>query len=340
MGNQQNAEEPQYVINEVAGINLCLPIGEVELLENCLGRIKKRELIRGEPCVEIQKGNTLFETKVDMKSSYKIFLTNLLSNQRREVVKTNKSGEMYYLENKGKGIPPLLITNLYDDIVYNEKERSAVVNDLLYNIPDKVEYKNTPILLKVIENYNDGNAHIFLVLFNRTIFNSETGKVLSPAKIQFIDTAPTNIDSPISINISRFINSIDHIQLREPVITSLKTDINFQEHDEKTGSDGYCAVWTLYFIWKFIVKGVPFFNIYQELFSIQSKKYTHIYQHLILLFYGKHVRVTRSNRPFGGATVGQPPAKKSKVSKVSPKKKTSSTKKVSPKKKTSSKKKV
>jgi hypothetical protein len=32
MGNQQNAEEPQYVINEVAGINLCLPRGEVELL--------------------------------------------------------------------------------------------------------------------------------------------------------------------------------------------------------------------------------------------------------------------------------------------------------------------
>jgi hypothetical protein len=99
MGNQQNAEEPQYVINEVAGINLCLPIGEVELLENCLGRIKKRELIRGEPCVEIQKGNTLFET-VDMESSYKIFLTNLLSNQMPEVVKTNKSGEMYYLENE------------------------------------------------------------------------------------------------------------------------------------------------------------------------------------------------------------------------------------------------
>jgi hypothetical protein len=289
MGNQQNAElEPQYVIDEVANIKLCLPIGEVELLENCLGRIEKRELIRGEPCIDIQKGNTLFET-VDMESSYKIFLTNLLSNQRREVVNTNKSGEMYYVKNTGKlDIPPLLITNLYDDIVYNEKEESALVNDLLYNIPD--EYKNTPILLKVIEKYNDGNAHIFLVLFNRVIFNSETGEVLSPAKIQFIDTAPTNIDSPIYADISRFINSIDRNRSK-PNITSLNTDINFQEHDEKTGSDGYCAVWTLYFIWKFIVEGVPFVKIYQELFSVHSKKYTHIYQHLILLFYGKHVRV-------------------------------------------------
>ena len=44
MGNQQNAElEPQYVIDEVAGINLCLPIGEVKLLETCLGQIEKRE---------------------------------------------------------------------------------------------------------------------------------------------------------------------------------------------------------------------------------------------------------------------------------------------------------
>ncbi len=150
--------------------------------------------------------------------------------------------------------------------------------------------------------------------------------MLSPAKIQFIDTAPTNIDSPIYADISRFINSIDRIR-REPVITSLKTDINFQEHDEKTGSDGYCAVWTLYFIWKFIVKGVPFVKIYQELFSIHSKKYTHIYQHLILLFYGKHVRVTRSNRPFGGAA---PPKKKASPTKKTSPKKTSSKKKVSP----------
>jgi len=272
MGNQQNAElEPQYVINEVAGINLCLPKGEVELLETCLGRIEKSELIRGKPCDEIQKGNTLFETKVDMENSYKIFLTNLLSNQMPEVVNTNKSGEniLYYLENEGKDIPPLLITNLYDDIVYNEKEGSALVNDLLYNIPDK--YKHTPILLKVIEEYNDGNEHIFLVLFKRMIFDTETRELIAPAKIQFIDTAPRNVDSQISINISRFINSIYRNPIN-PNITSLKKDaINYQEHDEKTGSEGYCAVWTLYFIWKFYSKGSTFCqNISRVVFYFYS----------------------------------------------------------------------
>jgi hypothetical protein len=77
-------------------------------------------------------------------------------------------------------------------------------------------------------------------------------------------------------------------------IFDISSHINLQQYDSDFNTAGYCAVWSLYFIWRYIKTSLTFTDIYKELESLDNISYPHIYQHLILIFYNTVGHFTRS----------------------------------------------
>jgi hypothetical protein len=282
-------------------LKICMPKDETTSLEKII-TFNKHEKLDTEICKKVEKCDTLEKVK-SMEKSYETFLKRMLTENCTPIF----SDKLFYNEKRN-----VFVTNLYFDI--QVKDLTVFSSDILliffkeYNYENYKElndlfrsdkYKETDFITKIVITWKNDSSHIFLVKINA---DRKTMSIIDTHNYwKHIDDEREKIEKFLLYFSPH--ESID--------ISDISSNVNLQQYDKDFNTYGYCALWSLYFIWRYIKTSLTFIDIYKELESLDNTLYPHIYQHLILIFYNTVGHFTRSEGFFFKKSVQKIKQKKS-----------------------------
>jgi hypothetical protein len=259
-------------LNSIGGLKICVSKDDSKKLGEIIP-IERRDKLYHEECGQIEKSTT----KVEYTYFYKIFLSRILK-ENCEIYKNMSVKCNFFLNQKKKVIVSDLFFDLY--IEFHEKNVRKVwdITVLFKDLDDN------DFILKVATKWDSvGDGHIFLLKINRdrdifTIIDTHHQWGNKSANYNYLKEVLKQI----------FMN--ERIELFDN-----SSHIDFQKYDDDFKSEGYCTLWSLYFIWKYITSDLDFTQIYKQLETLGEKSSDkHIYQYLILIFYNTVGHFTRS----------------------------------------------
>ena len=263
-------------LNSIGGLKICVSKDDSKKLGEIIP-IETRDKLYHEECKQIEKSTT----KVEYRYFYKKFLSRILKEncQIYEKYKSMLDYTFFFKENK-----KVLISELFFDLYIDFHKKNAFKT--VWNITLFFTYNQdeTDLILKVTTKWDSaGNGHIFLLKIDR-----------DRKRFTIIDTHQQwNNKSKNYIYLKEVLQQISRNERIELFDNSSKID--FQKYDDDFKSEGYCTVWSLYFIWKYITSDLDVTQIYEQLETLgEQSSDKHIYQYLILIFYNTVGHFTRS----------------------------------------------